>query len=65
MNNVLMQGFIENKEFFINAFVEYDKETQTLTIENSEGKQVALFTVLEKRLNKRKDKDANSQRCMS
>ena len=55
-----MQGFIENKEFFINAFVEYDKETQTLTIENSEGKQVALFTVLEKRLNKRKDKDANS-----
>lgn len=37
----------ENKEFFINAFVEYDKETGYLSIESSEGKQLALYKVEE------------------
>ena len=35
----------ENKKFFINAFVEYDKETGYLTIENSEGKRLAFYKV--------------------
>lgn len=37
----------EHKEFFINAFVEYDKETGYLSIEHREGKQLALHKVEE------------------
>ena len=48
----------EYKKFFINAFVEYDKETGYLTIENNEGKQLALYKVegVEKDIHKELDK---------
>lgn len=36
----------ENKKFFINVFVEYDKETGYLSIENGD-KQLALYKVEE------------------